>query len=127
MLRGHQIGPARDQPPANPPARRYRAGLDEAKRSICVEAKFESGEGAYPSSSAERAEFTRRGLLTVKQTDLQTYLMSELLGYETKFVFLVKSPHAHSKSHSQLSWADAFDALDCSSCPAFIRDWIDSL
>lgn len=95
--------------------------------ALCVEAKVESGEGQYPTKPSEIAEFVRRGLPMQGQTDLQTYILRELLGIDAEFVFLVAKPSARSASHRTVTWAEAFAALDTTGCPSFIAQWIDRI
>jgi len=78
--------------------------------AVCVEAKIESGEGQYPTNRSEIAEFKRRGIPLQKQTDLQTYILRELLGIEAEFIYLVATRTAPSATHHTITWADAFDA-----------------
>ena len=58
-------------------------------RAICIEAKYEAGEGSYPASNADKAIFKERGIPYVGQMELQKYMMEELLGVKTDFMFLV--------------------------------------
>lgn len=92
--------------------------------ALCVEAKVESGEGQYPTKPSEIAEFNRRGIPLQGQTDLQTYILRELLGIDAEFVFLVAKASARSETHRTITWAEAFGALDTSGCPPFIERWI---
>jgi len=94
---------------------------DEA---VCIEVKLESSEGQYPQSGGEKRIFRRRGLEYVRQTSLQTYLMEDLLGIETQFVFLVRKPGQTSDSHQRLLWEDVFRSLDLSDIPRFMRETI---
>ena len=57
--------------------------------ALCIEAKYVSGEGSYPSSNAEKTIFKERDLGYVGQMELQKYMMEELLGIKTEFMFLV--------------------------------------
>lgn len=95
--------------------------------ALCVEAKVESGEGQYPTKPSEIAEFKRRGIPLQGQTDLQTYILRDLLGIETEFVFLVASSSARSRTHRTVTWAEAFRALDASGCPPFVKRWIERI
>lgn len=95
------------------------------KRAICIEGKFESMEGEYPSKESEKREFRNRGLSFVKQTEIQEKIM-QLLGIEATFVFLVKN-EIYSTSHKIIHWNDAFDMLDLSGSPLFIQKWIQRL
>lgn len=100
--------------------------IDQTHRAICLEAKVESGEGSYPTAASEKEEFTRRGLKHVHQTELQRYLMNELLGLRTTFVFLTCKPAAKSPNarYRRLPWKETFKALRHETCPPFIQDWI---
>lgn len=93
--------------------------------AICIEGKFESGEGTYPSKESEKREFEIRGLPFVKQTEIQEKIM-ELLGVEAIFFFLVKD-EIYSSSHKIMHWNDAFDMLDLSGSPLFIQKWVQRL
>jgi hypothetical protein len=86
--------------------------------AVCIEAKYESGEGFYPSLEAEKSIFNRRGLKYVGQTELQKYMMEDLLGVETEFMFLV-SRKEKSGTHKVVSWAEAFGCLDMNGMPNF--------
>lgn len=92
--------------------------------AVCIEAKYESGEGSYPGKPSEVEEFQRRSIRPVSQTALQKYLMEDLLGIETQFVFLVQKPTAKSETHTDMLWKDAFSSLKLGSAPFFIREWI---
>ena len=92
--------------------------------AICIECKFESGEGTYPTKPSEMREFQNRGIDLVTQTSLQKYIMEDLLGIETKFVFLVKKANSKSLTHDTLLWREAFSNLITDGCPQFIREWI---
>lgn len=58
---------------------------------LCIEAKWSSGEGAYPSSSPEKDEFACRGLDPVSQTEVQHFLGTDVLGFDATFAYLVKT------------------------------------
>jgi hypothetical protein len=92
--------------------------------ALCAEAKLTSGEGQYPMKPTEKAEFSRRGLALQNQTDLQAYILRELLGLEADFIFLVEDASATSSTHRTLTWRQTFDALDTSMCPPFMQSWI---
>ena len=94
---------------------------DEA---ICIEAKFKSSEGHYPQSGSEKKIFRSRDLKYVKQTSLQKYLMQDLLGIETQFVFLVERPAKTAAAYELLLWKDVFGSLDLSGLPRFIHEII---
>jgi len=91
--------------------------------ALCVEAKFKSGEGHYPSKQTEKTEFVRRGLSLQGQTDVQTYILRDLLGLSAEFIFLVEDAQATSVTHRTLTWREVFATLDTSTCPAFMQRW----
>jgi hypothetical protein len=93
--------------------------------AVCIEAKYMSGEGHYPTTPSEIREFKRRELPFVSQTSLQEYMMVELLGIETQFVFLVQKPSLKPKTHNILLWKDAFACLNTENCPPFVKKWIE--
>jgi hypothetical protein len=90
----------------------------DKNHAVCIEAKYESGEGSYPSSEREKAIFRERSLACVGQMDLQKYMMQDLLGVETEFMFLVFRKES-SETHKVVSWAEVFDCLDMTDMPAF--------
>jgi len=95
--------------------------------AICIECKFESSEGKYPTNKSEISEFNKRNLEKVSQTSVQKYLMDELLGIDTQFIFLVKNKNAISPTHANYHWKDVFYALDLSGNPDYILKWIDQI
>ena len=95
--------------------------------AICIEAKFKSAEGQYPQSGTEKRIFQSRGLHYVSQTNLQKYLMQDLLGITTQFVLLVEKPSKPSDPHQVLLWKDVFSTLDLSVLPRFMHEIIDAL
>ncbi len=67
-------------------------------RAICVEIKVASGESKYSIGPFEDPKVER---YTNSQTEQQRYVMTELLGYDTQFVFLTPSGGpASDKAHS---------------------------
>jgi len=94
--------------------------------AICVEIKYTSGEGSYPSSSTDKEIFKIREIKYIKQTNLQQYMMEDLLGIKTKFVFLVQKP-ASSSTHTIITWDQVFENLDISSMPLFIHTMLNNL
>jgi len=95
--------------------------------AVCIEAKLESGEGHYPSRSSEEAVCARRGLCRkITQTELQRYMMVQLLGLKTEFVLLVNNPNRGSESHTTLTWRGVFNSFDTSGFHPFILEWINS-
>lgn len=95
-------------------------------KAICIEAKVESGEGTYPSSEAQKAIFRRHELEFVKQTELQRFMMEDLLGIETDFWFLVKKGQS-SLSHKEITWERMFSGLDLSVMPAFALEMVNRI
>ena len=93
-------------------------------QAVCIEAKLKSSEGQYPQSGSEKKIFHSRGLEYVSQTGLQRYLMQDLLGIETQFVFLVEKPAKTRDTHDLLLWKDAFESLDLSGLPRFMHEII---
>ena len=94
--------------------------------AICIEAKLKSSEGKYPQSGGEKKIFQSRALDYVKQTSVQKYLMEDLLGIETQFVFLVQrlSEGKTPASFKLLLWKDVFRTLDLSDLPQFMHEII---
>lgn len=90
----------------------------DKNRAICIEAKYESGEGKYPADKNEKSIFSERGLDRVGQTELQTYMMNKLLGITTEFIFLVFKK-AKSETHRVLTWAEVFNNLSMDEMPNF--------
>lgn len=86
--------------------------------AICIEAKYESGEGYYPASNIEKTIFKERSLSYVGQMKLQKYMMEELLGIKTDFMFLVYKKEK-SGTHKVVSWAEAFGTIDMDGMPEF--------
>ncbi len=95
--------------------------------AICIEAKLKSGEASYPTKPSEINEFRRRRLPFVKQTSLQKYMMKDLLGMDTEFIFLVQKPLAQHGNRRILLWKEAFASMDTSNCPPFVKNWIQML
>ena len=92
--------------------------------AVCIEAKLESGEGGYPSRPSEKQVFAK--LRKITQTELQRYMMKELLGVRTKFILLVKKPTRGSDSDETLTWREVFRCLDTSGFHPFLLEWIGS-
>jgi hypothetical protein len=95
----------------------------DKNRAICIEAKYESGEGQYPGTEGDKAIFNRRNIPYVGQMELQKYMMEELLGIQTEFVFLVYKK-SKSETHTVLTWRDVFARLDTADLPKFARTMI---
>ncbi|MDA3950799.1 MAG: hypothetical protein PF508_16450 [Spirochaeta sp.] len=95
-------------------------------KALCIEAKYESGEGYYPSITEEVAIFERRSIPRVGQMELQKYMMEDLLGIEMDFMFLVSKKQS-SETHRIATWAEAFEALDLSGMPAFVTKTVEKI
>ncbi len=95
-----------------------------SEEAICIEVKHSSGVGCYPSKSEEKEIFTKRheGNL-VKQTELQTYMMKELLGIKTHFV-IIATKQTKSDTHDTFSWESIFKVLDVSFLPKYATDML---
>ena len=95
-------------------------------RAICIETKYKSGEGRYPSQKDDKSIFIRRGLPYVRQMELQKFMMEELLGIETQFVFLVfKKPR--SNTQNVMTWKEAFCGMDLKNVPKFAKDMLENV
>jgi hypothetical protein len=84
-------------------------------------------EGLYPSKSAEKDEFRARSLDSVSQTALQKYLLEDLLGIKTQFIFLVQKASSNSNTHLILLWKEVFSRLNLDNSPDFILERINRL
>ena len=91
--------------------------------AICIEAKFESGEGKYPSNDFEKKIFSQRGINLVGQLSIQKKIMEELLGIQTEYIFLVQKKSV-TETHKAWTWKEAFADLDTNKCPFFIKEWL---
>lgn len=104
------------------------------ERAICIEGKLESGEGSYPSSQTEQTVFNKRlksvyagkKIFRVKQTSVQSFLMTQLLGKNTKFVILSKkNPDTGKKKRAHYpEWQSVFGLLEDSGANVPVwRSW----
>ncbi len=91
--------------------------------AVCIEAKFESGEGKYPSTDIEKEIFKNRGIELVGQLSIQKKTMEELLGIQTEYIFLVQRKSIN-ETHKAWTWKEAFAKLDTTNCPYFIKEWL---
>ena len=98
----------------------------DKNHAICIEAKYESGEGSYPSSNIEKSIFKERGGSHVGQMELQKHMMEELLGIKTEFMFLVYKKEK-SETHKVVSWAEAFKSIDMNEMPEFTLQMIKNI
>lgn len=92
-------------------------------RAICIEAKYESGKGQYPSQEKDKSIFDARKLPHVGQMELQKYMMEDLLGITTDFVFLIFKKTV-SESHQVVTWAETFEGMKLDNLPQFARDML---
>ncbi|GAC1602012.1 MAG: hypothetical protein NVS3B21_29940 [Acidimicrobiales bacterium] len=99
----------------------------DPSHAVCIEAKYESGESVYPATSAEKAEFKKRGCAYLGQDEVQHYLMSELLGFDTQFLALILKPSKPTEHYQDVTWKEAFASLDTAGCPSFIKAWSGNL
>ena len=58
---------------------------------LCVEAKWDSAEGSYPATEVEKAIFRRRGLGYLSQTEVQQYLVTDVLGFTGTYAYLART------------------------------------
>lgn len=98
----------------------------DKNHAICIEAKYESVEGSYPSSTVDKTIFKERDISYVGQMELQKYMMEELLGIKTDFMFLVFKKEK-SETHKVISWGEAFSCVDISNLPDFARYMANSI
>ncbi len=98
----------------------------DKERAICIEAKYESGEGFYPASDLEKAIFSQRKIKYIGQMDLQKYMMEELLGLKTSFMFLVYKKDK-SETHKVISWSEVFKSMDIQEIPKFAFDMVENI
>lgn len=94
--------------------------LDHA---LVIEAKLESGEGRYPGSTADKVVFSRRGLKSVGQFELQEHMFKHLLGIETKLLYVVSKQGGTHGSNTVVHWHDIFEILDLKGLPEFVTTW----
>jgi hypothetical protein len=96
--------------------------------ALCIELKFESTEGRYPTDGVERKLIQEKKLFQephsplyeITQTEMQTFLMSELLGFDCRYLLITR----HNKSDGRrLSWADFLKFLEIPpSLPQYISE-----
>ncbi len=89
----------------------------DREHALCIELKLEAGEGSYPSEAREKKLLRERGLFAAKkalrlpmsQTDLQKFLMTELLGLDCRFRFITR----HTTPGTEyVSWSDFLGLLE---------------
>ena len=85
---------------------------------VCIEAKLDSREARYPSSKADINAFKRRKLERVRQTEIQSYLMNELLGFESTNVLLSRGGRERESRFARtISWKIVFGGLNLQTLP----------
>jgi hypothetical protein len=89
---------------------------------LCVEAKWSSGEGRYPSSEAEKAVFREREVAYLTQTEVQRYLVEDVLGFDGTFAYLARR-QATTEAGRTITWRQILHTLDRSGAPAFVQRW----
>lgn len=91
--------------------------------AICIEAKFESLEGKYPSNDNEKKIFSTRHLESVGQLSIQKKIMDELLGIKTHYIFLIQNK-TQSDTYYTYTWKEIFSNLDTSGSLYFVLEWL---
>jgi hypothetical protein len=96
-------------------------------KPLCVEAKFESKEGRYPTRSRECAAFDaafgeEQG--RVGQIELQQFMFGTLLDAPCQSVFVGRSASSEADSIF-LSWEEVFSQLDLTSSIGYVRKLIE--
>ena len=94
---------------------------------LCVEAKFESKEGRYPTSSSDCVAFDaafgeEQG--HVGQIELQQFMFDKLLDARCQSVFIGRSALSEPDSIS-LSWEEVFKQLDLTSSIGYVRKLVE--
>jgi len=97
---------------------------------LCIEAKLESPEGQYPSSSRERDIFDEvfgKGKGRVGQFELQRFMFKHHLKDPCQNIFIGKKPPSSDDDGSPLflHWKDVFRGLDRDSSIPFVRRLIE--
>jgi len=90
---------------------------------LSIEAKWDSGEGSYPSSEREKKIFLQRKLNYVSQTEVQRYLVNDLLGFDGTLIFLARRGDLVTSLGRTVTWAETLQALDLDEAAEFIRRW----
>lgn len=76
-------------------------------RVVCIEAKLESGVGAYRAG-----EGNPLGGFDMTQTQLQEFILQDLLGYETTFVIVSKNLKGRTDAPwRRYTWHEVFEAM----------------
>jgi hypothetical protein len=99
----------------------------DAGHALCVEAKFESPEGLYPTSGEEKKVFDKLDLPRVKQTELQKYLLESLLGLDAELLMVTSGKKKSPVGQKHLSWGQVFSALDIEGESPFVVGWVEAI
>src|ERR1700722_868585 len=92
--------------------------------ALCIELKFESSEGRYPTDGTERKLVQEKKLFApsfgVAQTEMQRFLMEELLGFDCRYLFITR----HERSDGRrISWANFLGRLEIpANLPQYISE-----
>lgn len=89
-------------------------------RAICIEAKYCSKEGQYPSGAKyEKGLFRKHGKEYVRQTEVQHFMMKEILGMDFQGVFITSDGNSQPwdskpfpSSWTMKSWEGIFKKMD---------------
>jgi hypothetical protein len=96
------------------------------QRPLCIEAKMESPEGAYPTGSECGVVDGVMGAVTrCRQFELQDFMFSELLGTPCQSLVIAQKP-ARVGGPPALSWGAIFTALDHSRSIPFVERFLHS-
>mgnify|MGYP000914583009 CR=1 FL=1 len=99
-------------------------------QAIVIEAKYESGESAYPSSGPARALVEKRAGRLVGQTELQEFLFEDLLGIEAVHLHISRNKDismSGQKGHA-LTWEEALLGVnDFAHIRPWVQEWIERL
>jgi len=84
--------------------------------ALCLELKLESGEGSYGGDALERAALAAAGggqRFVGRQTEIQRFLMRDLLGLEARFLFITRKGEesAGEPDCRTISWQRLFEEL----------------
>ncbi|MBK9149082.1 MAG: hypothetical protein IPM12_14860 [Flavobacteriales bacterium] len=97
------------------------------KQAVCIEAKVESGQGKYPTSSIDKAEWKRRVAGSyVDQLDCQRHLFHHVLEFPIEAVtyILLDEKGAGAGEAKGLSWKSAFAAMETAPSHPFVENWL---
>jgi hypothetical protein len=105
--------------------------------AVCIELKLASGEGQLPTDPKEKALLKERGLFgeggsfkfPIKQTALQRFLMTELLGLQCQFLFISTANDNLNREIkndiSRIHWHDLLQAFDTTSLPRYMQNTLE--